>query len=88
MLDEFYAKKPELTCKQINLLNAFHNISKERDYEQSSPLVIKEKDIRYYLQYNDSCSLPNDLFIECISLIDNEYLRLKYEEIQRKIKKA
>ncbi len=77
-----------LTNGQIELLNAFYRISKERGYEQSAPLAIKDKDIHYYQRYNDSCFMAPDLFVSCISLIDSEYLRIKFEEIQRKANKG
>ncbi len=87
-LEEFNKLKPVITERQEGLLNAFYCLDKERGYEQSAPLAIKDKDIRHYQRYNGSCFMAPDLFIMCINLIDSEYLKMKFEEMQRKAKKA
>ena len=82
------SKKPTLTERQVNLLNAFYKLSQERSLEQGSPLSIKDKDIYFYIEKNGSYSMPEDLFIKAIHEIDSEYIKQRCEEMRRKASKG
>ncbi len=56
--------------------------------EQGAPYPIKDKDIRYYQEFNGSCNYAPDLFIMAIHSIDNEYIKQQCEEMRRKANKG
>ena len=85
MIDQFFKLKPKLTDTQQRLLNAFYRLCTERNYASMSPLPIKESDIHAFTLRNDTAGFPVDIFIDCISAIDNHWLQRQADKQKSKI---
>lgn len=87
-IDDFHKLKPQLSNKQMMLLNAFNRLSQERRLENGGPMPIKDLDIHYYQNHNGSHGYAPDLFIIAIHEIDQEYITQTCDEMRRKMNKG
>lgn len=78
MLKELLKSKPNVNAKMQMAMNAFNSISRSRKYtgQTSSPLPLTEHDVMSYISIHGCDCYENDILINIILALDNEFLTL------------
>ena len=78
MLKELLKSKPNVNAKMQQAMNIFNSISRGRKYtgQSSSPLPLTEHDVMSYISIHGCSSYENDILVNIIIALDNEFLTL------------
>lgn len=67
-------------------MGAYNTIARSRRYEGGVPLTLSSMEIQSYLSLNE-LPIDLDIFMECIYMLDNDFIDKSQEAIKRQVKK-
>lgn len=79
-------KEPEYSVTAHIILDAYNTISRGRVFNDGVPRTISTVEIQSYLALND-LPIDLDIFMDCIYMLDNDFIDKSYKNLEAQRKK-